>query len=81
MTAGKINGNGGQVTTTYPPGMSRRRSADAIEQRKATRAAELAEAVAETLAEAPPPSEWQLALLARLVAARPVRRTQARRSA
>lgn len=81
MTAEKINGNGGQATTTYPPGMSRRRSADATEQRKATRAAELAEAVAETLAEAPPPAEWQLALLARLVAARPVRRTQARRSA
>lgn len=89
MTAEKINGNGGQATTTYPPGMSRRRSTEpklTPEQRQAARKAaieaEARAAAKRTLATAPPPSEAQLALLARLCAANPIAPVeQTRRSA
>ncbi|WP_405149526.1 hypothetical protein OG589_14820 [Sphaerisporangium sp. NBC_01403] len=73
MDARKINPDGGQVSTPYPRGTSRRRSTKPTpEQRQAARQAELQRAIAETLATAPPPSEAQLALLARLHAAHPL---------
>jgi hypothetical protein len=67
MAGAKINGPSDQVTDTYrevtPPAPADREAALEAATRAAAR---------RTLAKAPPPSQWQLALLARLCAAHPV---------
>lgn len=87
MSEAPINSSSDQVRLTSPEVTPRRSGKPKLtaEERQAQRAAEMkaeiAAAARRVLATAPPPSEQQLALLARLCAAHPIAVQDERRSA
>lgn len=75
MIDGEINQAGDEVSTPYPSRTSRRSFPPSI-------AAEIEAAARRTVAAAPPPTQAQLSLLARLCAAHPIQPAeQVRKSA